>query len=414
MFNLFAENTRIALGAIKSQLLRTILTVCIIALGVWALVGILACVAVLKNTLTGNFAVMGTNTFSISRYDFSGQVGRQNKRDARVNAVITYTQAREFKEKYSFPGTTTSLSFTAASNAEVKYLDKKSDPETTILGADENYLPTSGLETTNGRNFNSFDVSNNSYVCIIGSDFEKGIFKDVNPVGKTLSIRGARFKVIGVLKAKGSTFGNRQDLNIIIPLQLARSLFTAPSIDYSIKVTIANRDLLEAAVNEGIFAMRRVRKLNPLEKENFGIERSDELLQQLLSMTTALSIAAWVIGIITVFGSSVALMNIMLVSVTERTREIGVRKSLGAKKNTIAMQFFTETLIVCFLGGMLGTFLGLGMAFAATVVMSLSFPIPWMAIIAALGTIVIVTVVSGLYPAIKAAALDPVEALRYE
>lgn len=414
MFNLFAENTKIAFGSIKSQLLRTILTVCIIALGVTALVGILTCVAALKNTLTGNFAVMGTNTFSISRYDFSGQVGRQNRRDARVNAVITYPQAREFKEKYNFPGTTTSLSFTAASNAEVKYLDKKSDPEITVLGADEYYLPTSGLETTNGRNFNNFDISNNSYVCIIGSDFEKGIFKDINPVGKTLSVRGARFKVIGVLKAKGSTFGNRQDLNLIIPLQLARSLFTAPNIDYGIKVTLSNRDLFESAVNEGIFAMRRVRNLNPLEKENFGIERSDELMQQLLSMTTALGIAAWAIGIITVFGSSVALMNIMLVSVTERTREIGVRKSLGAKKSTIALQFFTETLIVCFMGGMLGTFLGLGIAFGATAVMHLIFPIPWMAIIAALGTIVIVTVVSGLYPAIKAASLDPVEALRYE
>ncbi|MXN90112.1 FtsX-like permease family protein [Flavobacterium sp. Sd200] len=414
MFNLFAENTKIALSAIKGQLLRTILTVCIIALGVWALVGILACVAVLQNTLTGNFAVMGTNTFSISRYDFSGQVGRQNRRDARVNPVITYTQARGFKERYNFPGATTSLSFTAASNAEVSYTDKKSDPEITIIGADENYLPTSGLETTSGRNFNTFDISNNNYVCIIGSDFEKGIFKDVNPIGKTLSVRGARFKVIGVLKAKGSTFGNRQDLNVMIPLQVARSMFSAPEIDYSIKVTIANRDLLESAVNEGIFAMRLVRKLNPVEKENFGIERSDELLQQLLSMTSALSIAAWVIGIITVFGSSVALMNIMLVSVTERTREIGVRKSLGAKKNTIAMQFFTETLIVCFLGGMLGTLLGLGMAYGASVFMNLSFPVPWMAITASLGTIVIVTVVSGLYPAIKAAALDPVEALRYE
>jgi putative ABC transport system permease protein len=414
MFNLFAENTRIAFGSIKSQLLRTILTVCIIALGVTALVGILACVAALQNTLTGNFAVMGTNTFSISRYDFSGQVGRQNKRDARVNAVITYAQAREFKEKYIFPGATTSLSFTAASNAEVKYVDKKSDPEITILGVDEFYMPNSGLETTNGRNFNSFDISNNSYVCIIGSDFEKGLFKDVNPVGKSISIRGARFKVIGVLKAKGSTFGNRQDLNVMIPMQLARSLFTAPNIDYSIKVSLANRDLFESAVNEGVFAMRRVRRLTPLEKENFGIERSDELMQQLLSMTAALGIAAWVIGIITVFGSSVALMNIMLVSVTERTREIGVRKSLGAKKNTIAMQFFTETLIVCFLGGMLGTFLGLGIAFGATLILNLSFPIPWMAIGAALGTIVIVTIVSGLYPAIKAASLDPVEALRYE
>jgi len=414
MFNLFAENSKIALGSIKSQLLRTILTVCIIGLGVWALVGILAGVAVLENTLSGNFAAMGANTFAISRYDFSGQIGRQNNRDARVNAVITYPQAKEFREKYNFPGATTSLSFTAAGNVEVKYQDKKTDPEITVLGADEYYLPTSGLETTNGRNFNNFDISNNNYVCVIGSDFEKGIFKDINPVGQTLSIRGARFKVIGVLKAKGSTFGNRQDLNLIIPIQLARSLFTAPNIDYSIKVTITNQDFLNAAVDEAILAMRRVRKLSPVSTDNFGIERSDELLESLQSQIQTLSIAAWAIGIITVFGSSVALMNIMLVSVTERTREIGVRKSLGAKKNTIAMQFFTETLIICFMGGLLGTFLGLSTAFLATLALSISFPIPWMAIIAALGTIVFVTIVSGLYPAIKAAALDPVEALRYE
>jgi len=414
MFNLFAENTKIALGSIKGQLLRTILTVCIIGLGVWALVGILAGVAVLENTLSGNFAAMGSNTFAISRYDFSGQIGRQNNRDARVNAIISYPQANEFREKYAFPGATTSLSFTAAGNVEVKYNDKKTDPEVTVLGADDYYVPTSGLETVNGRNFNNFDISNNNYVCIIGSDFEKGIFKDINPVGQTISVRGARFKVIGVLKARGSTFGNRQDLNLIIPIQLARSLYSAPNIDYSIKVTITNQDFLNAAVDEAILTMRRVRKLNPKATDNFGIERSDELLESLQSQVQTLNISAWGIGMITIFGSSVALMNIMLVSVTERTREIGVRKSLGAKKNTIAMQFFTETLIICFMGGMLGTFLGIGTAFLATLIMDLAFPIPWMAITAALITIVFVTIVSGLYPAIKAAALDPVEALRYE
>ena len=414
MFNLFAENTKIALGSIKGQLLRTILTVCIIGLGVWALVGILAGVAVLENTLSGNFAAMGSNTFAISRYDFSGQIGRQNNRDARVNAIISYPQANEFREKYAFPGATTSLSFTAAGNVEVKYNDKKTDPEVTVLGADDYYVPTSGLETVNGRNFNNFDINNNNYVCIIGSDFEKGIFKDINPVGQTISVRGARFKVIGVLKARGSTFGNRQDLNLIIPIQLARSLYSAPNIDYSIKVTITNQDFLNAAVDEAILTMRRVRKLNPKATDNFGIERSDELLESLQSQVQTLNISAWGIGMITIFGSSVALMNIMLVSVTERTREIGVRKSLGAKKNTIAMQFFTETLIICFMGGMLGTFLGIGTAFLATLIMDLAFPIPWMAITAALITIVFVTIVSGLYPAIKAAALDPVEALRYE
>lgn len=414
MFNLFRENTKIAFDSIKSQLLRTILTVLIIGIGIFALVGILAGVAVLESTITGNFASMGTNTFSISRYDFSEQIGR-NQNNAKINAIISYPQAREFQDKYNFPLSTVSLSFTAAGNAEVKYESEKTDPEITILGADEYFLPNSGLETTSGRNFNNFDVSNNNYVCIVGSDFEKGLFKDVNPIGKTLSIRGARFKVIGVLKERGSTFGNRQDLRVIIPIQLARSLFTAPSINYDIKVMTGNRDMLDAAVDEAIITMRRVRGLNPVEDDNFGIERSDELLETLLSQTETLNIAAWVIGIITVFGSSIALMNIMLVSVTERTREIGVRKSLGATKSTVAMQFFTETLIISLIGGMLGIILGLLVGgVGVSLIMDTAFPIPWMAIIAALTTIIVVTLFSGSYPAVKAAALDPVEALRYE
>lgn len=414
MFNLFRENTKIALGSIKGQMLRTILTVFIIGLGVWALVGVLAAVAVLQNNIMGNFAVMGTNTFTITRYDNSGQLGRQNDADVRENPIITYPQAKSFQDKFFFPGAKTSLSFTAAANVEVKYGDKESDPEVTVMGADENFLPNSGLETTQGRNFTNFDIANNNYVCILGADFEKGILKDVNPIGQTIAIRGAKFKVIGVLKGRGSTFGNRQDLNMIIPIQLARSLYSAPSIDYTVKVSITNHDFLDGAVGEAILNMRRIRKLAPVASQNFGIERSDELLETLKSETDTLTIAAAFIGIITVFGSSVALMNIMLVSVTERTREIGVRKSLGAKKSTIALQFFTETLVICIIGGAIGLILGLLTGFVLSAVMQSEFPMPWLATISALVTIVVVTIVSGLFPAIKAAALDPVEALRYE
>jgi putative ABC transport system permease protein len=413
MFNLFRENTKIAFGSIRGQLLRTILTVLIIGIGIWALVGILAAVTVLESTITGSFASMGANTFTMSRYDFSEQLGR-NDNEAKVNPIISYPQAKEFQDKYNFPSAKVSLSFTAGSNLEVKNEGKKTDPEITVVGADENFLPNSGLETTKGRNFNSFDISNNNYVCILGSDFEKGLFKDVNPIDKIVSVRGARFRVIGVLKEKGSTFGSRQDLRLIIPIQVARSLFTAPNIDYEVKVMVGQKDLLNPAVDEAILTMRRVRKLNPVEDDNFGVERSDELLKQLLSETEALNIAAWVIGIITVFGSSIALMNIMLVSVTERTREIGVRKSLGATRNTIAMQFFTETLIISLLGGTVGLILGLLTGFGASLIFQVPFPMPWLAIIAALITIVIVTLFSGSYPAVKASKLDPVEALRYE
>ena len=169
------------------------------------------------------------------------------------------------------------------------------------------------LSKESSRNFNLFDIANNNYVCVLGSDFEKGLFEGINPIDKIISIRGAKFKVIGVLKEKGSTFGNSQDLRVLIPTQVARSLFSAPNINYDLDIKINNEALLDEAVDNAIITMRQVRKLSPVEKENFGIERSDDLIQTLLSNTEVLSWTAWIIGIITVFGSSIALMNIMLV-----------------------------------------------------------------------------------------------------
>lgn len=413
MLNLFKENVQIALGSIKTQLLRTILTVLIIAIGITALVCILTVVAALENTISNNFVSMGSNTFNIEQYDISERIGRRNEHKID-NPIISYPEATAFKQKYNYPLTNTSLSFTATSNAEVRFESKKTDPEITAVGVDEYFLPNSGLETTKGRNFTNFDIANNTYSCILGSDFEKGLFKDVNPIDKTLSIRGAKFKVIGVLKEKGSTFGNSQDLRVLIPIQIARSLFTAPDINYTISVMVDKKELLNQATDEAYTMMRRVRKLSPIKDNNFGISRSDDLINRILSITQYLSVSAWIIGIITIFGSSIALMNIMLVSVTERTREIGIRKALGAKRGTIAIQFFIETLVIGQLGGLLGIIIGILAGFGIASAMSFIFVIPWGAILAALITTFVVAVVSGSYPALKASRLDPIEALRYE
>jgi putative ABC transport system permease protein len=413
MLKLFKENIRIALGSIKTQLLRTILTVLIIAIGITALVAILTVVTALENTVSTNFASMGANTFNINQYENTVRNRGGNEREV-INPIISYPEAVAFKNKFKYPFTETSLSFTATSKAEVKYLEQKTDPEITILGVDEHYISNSGLEITLGRAFNQFDIDNNTYTCVVGSDFEKGLLKDVNPIDKIISVRGARFKVIGVLKEKGSTFGNSQDLRILIPIQVARSLFTSPNINYTISVMVSKKELLDEAVDNATSTMRRVRKLTPVRDNNFGIGRSDDLINRILGITQYLGWASWIISIITILGSSIALMNIMIVSVTERTREIGVRKALGAKRTTVATQFFIETLLIGQIGGIAGIIFGIliGSAFAA--IMDFAFIIPWMAIFAAFGTSFMVAIVSGLYPAIKASKLDPIEALRYE
>ena len=412
MSNLLKENIKIAFGSIKTQILRTTLTILIIAIGITALVGILTVVSALENTISSDFASMGANTFNINRYE--NTVKKQGEEREIINPIISYPEAVAFKNKYNFPLSQTSLSFKATSTAEVKFEAQKTDPEISVLGVDEYFVTNSGLETSLGRNFNNFDISNNNYVCVVGSDFEKGLLKDVNPINKTISIRGARFKVIGVLKEKGSTFGNSQDLRVLIPIQVARSLFTAPNINYNLSVMVNNKDFLEQATDDAISTMRSIRKLSPVKENNFGVVRSDDLINRILSITQYLGWAAWVISVVTILGSSIALMNIMIVSVTERTREIGVRKALGAKRSTVAIQFFIETLLIGQLGGLAGIIFGILIGYGIASALSFAFVIPWTAILAAFLTSFVVAIVSGLYPAIKAAKLDPIEALRYE
>jgi putative ABC transport system permease protein len=177
---------------------------------------------------------------------------------------------------------------------------------------------------------------------------------------------------------------------------------------------VNQKEMIDQAIDNANNSMRKIRKLSPVKENNFSIVRSDDLINRILSITQYLGMASWLIGIITVLGSSIALMNIMIVSVTERTREIGVRKALGAKRSTIAFQFFIETLLIGQLGGLVGIILGIAIGFALATAMNFVFVIPWGAIMAAFITSFIVAIVSGLYPAIKAAYLDPIEALRYE
>lgn len=411
MISLFLENIRIAMDSVKSQLLRTILTVIIMGIGIWALVGILSAVKALENTISADFASMGANSFNIQRYEFEIQGSREK---TTVHPVISYNDVREFLDKYNFPTAQTSISFAATSSAEIRYGSEKTDPEVQVYGVNENYTDNTGSKIDRGRDFTVFDIQNNSKVCIIGSDFLKQLFKDEDPIDKTISIRGVRFKIIGVLESKGSTFGNNQDLKILIPVQVARGMYSRPDINYTISVKVADKELMDAAQGEALITFRNIRGLNPVESNNFGIERSDDLISRIASITQYLSIAAWIISIVTILGSSIALMNIMLVSVTERTREIGVRKALGAKRSTISAQFFIETIVIGQFGSILGIILGVFTGFAFARIFDFNFSLPWAAMIWATVITFVVAIIAGSYPASKAARLDPIESLRYE
>ena len=412
MFSLVRENIRIAVDSIKSQLLRTILTVLIIAIGITALVGILSAISALENTISSDFSSMGANTFNIQRNEFTVQ--RHGGERQKQNPIISYADAKDFIDKYNYPLSSISLVFTGTGSAEIKYENKKTDPDVPVLGANENYIQNSGLKVEIGRELNYFDIENNNNVCIIGSDLQKKLFDGLYPINKTISVRGSKFKVIGVLEPKTTGLGSNEDYRVIIPIQKARSIFTNPNINYGLSVKVDKKELLENAQEEAIITFRKIRKLSPIEDNNFAIEDSTDLLNRVASMTQYLYIAAWVISIITIFGSSIALMNIMLVSVTERTREIGVRKALGAKRVVIAIQFFVETIIVGQLGGILGVILGLLIGLGVSAAAGFNFTTPWLAMFSAFAISFIVAILSGLMPALKASKLDPVEALRYE
>ncbi|MDC8003748.1 ABC transporter permease [Aureisphaera galaxeae] len=413
MFGLFRENVRIALRSIRSQLLKTILTIFIISFGILALVGTLSGVDAMEAVFGNDFDTMGSNTFNIQRYEFSIQ-RRGGGRREKINPVISYNDVRGFLDTYDYPFSQTSVSFRGTSTAEVKYESKKTDPEVQVYGANEHYLSNTGSIVELGRGLNVTDVQNNSKVAVIGSDFLKNLFTVENPIGKTISVRGAKFKVIGVLESKGSSFGNNQDLKVVIPIQVARGIYTTPNINYTISVKVDENSMLPSAQEEAVKVFRNVRRLEPLEKNNFGIQRSEDLINIVAEVSSVLRISAWIISVITILGSSIALMNIMLVTVSQRTREIGIRKAVGAKRSTISTQFFIESIVIGQFGCLLGVILGVAVGYLIAMLFDVEFIIPWGAMFWAVVLSFLVALISGIYPAQKAAKLDPIESLRYE
>jgi putative ABC transport system permease protein len=410
--SLVLENLRISLQSVRSHMMRTTLTVLIIAFGIMALVGILTSIDAIKYYLNDNFQMMGANTFTIrNRQMFRIGNNRNRAKDFRE---ITFDEASRFKESYTFPATT-SLSIFATNTATVKYANNKTNPNVPVIGCDDNYIITSGNEIVKGRNLSPTEVFYGASVAIVGSDVIKKVFKNnEDPIGKFIAIGPGRYLIVGVLKEKGSSLGFNPDNICMIPINNARQRFSRPNASYGINIWVADGEKLEAAIDEATGMFRIIRQVSVGEEDSFDISKSDNLANMLFDSLSYLRMAAVVIGAITLLGAAIGLMNIMLVSVTERTREIGIRKAIGATKNTIRNQFLAEAIVIAQIGGILGIILGIAIGNALALSIGTSFIIPWKWIIWGFGLCFGVALLSGILPAVKAAKLDPIDALRYE
>lgn len=408
------ENIREGLRSIAGNQLRAILTSAIIAIGITSLVGILTAIDGIQTSLSSSFEGLGANTFSIF---VEQQRGRFGGRMQRFDEPITFRQAISFKRRFPY-GATISVSSLISGASQVKFGSKKTNPNVQLYGIDETYLTVKNYKIASGRNLNTTDLENGLNVAIIGSELAGALFgKNSNPLNQFVRAQGVPFKVIGVLEKKGSLTGAGDDRVMLIPLDNGRALAGDRSLSFDITASVASIDDQETAIGEARGTMRQIRR-DPLgQPDSFRVESADALIQDLEETTGVLRVGGFVVGFITLLGAAIALMNIMLVSVTERTREIGIRKSLGATPRLIRLQFLIEAIVICVLGGIGGVVLGLGIGNLISQVVSQgegAFVVPWGWM--GLGIVICVAVglFSGLYPAVRASKLDPIEALRYE
>lgn len=409
---IFKENLRIAIRAISSNRVRAVLTMCIIAFGIMALVGILTAIDAIKSSLTSQFTMMGANSFTISSRGMNVQVGNDRRR-IRNHSLITYHQAMEFRELFKEPAWV-SVSFNATGMSTVKYGSEETNPNVNLVGVDENYLAVSGYEVERGRNFSPDEIQMNRRLVLLGSEIAADLFPSgVDPVGKDVSVAGLKLQVAGVLKSKGASQLSGDNI-CLMPVTAARQYFSRPNMNFNIAIMPLNPVNLDVMAGQAEGVFRIVRNLDPSDESDFNVLKSDTILNMLLKNIRYVTLAATLIGIVTLFGAAVGLMNIMLVSVTERTREIGVRKAVGAKPKTIKYQFLFESIMIGQLGGILGIILGIIIGNAVSSMLRSSFVIPWLWVTMGIVVCFIVGVVSGYAPAVKAANVDPIKALHYE
>lgn len=416
----------IAFRSVRSNMLRTVLTVWIIALGIMALVVVNTAIKAIEQKFSESFSTMGANGFTIRYKDrnirFGGgrneikkeKKGSKKERTSNLSKRITKDEAEMFIKNYKFPSSK-GLSVFATRNAIVSYQTKKTSPNVFVFGGDESWVVLNGFKIKVGRNLNQADVQSGRNVCIIGYDVAKKLFP-ADPdraVNVIVRVQNIPYRVIGILESRGSSFGMSYDNRIMTSYTNINRQFSS-GISYVIAIMTDDIKKVQAAMGEAEGVFRAVRKLATTEESNFVLDRNDSIVEKAMNSLGMISLTAVVIGFITLLGAAIGLMNIMLVAVTERTKEVGLIKALGGKRRTVISQFLIEAIIISVLGALLGIILGIALGNFFSSVIKTGFVVPWNWVILAIVICSITGLLAGLYPALKAGRLNPIEALRYE
>ncbi len=420
------DSLSLAFRTVKSNKLRTGITVAIIAFGIMALIGIITAIASMNQSLSESFSTMGANSFSIRYNDRMFHMGgREIKKTSNKNAlkekksnarkIITYQEAKLFKERYAFPARVT-ISLGGPRSIVVNDEKIKTNPNISMQGGDENYLVQSGYTLSSGRNFNKLDVQSGRSICILGNSVAQKLYGEntQRAVDKVIKVAGIKYHVVGVLKDKGSSAFLNADNIVLTTYNNIRRLFPTDGTTYNVGVMVNNINEMDAAISEAKGTFRQIRKLAINEENNFYIDKSDSIAEIFMNSLGAITTAAAFIGLITLFGAAIGLMNIMLVAVNERTREIGLIKAIGGKRKSIRAQFLFESIFISLIGAIFGIILGVIVGNVVGLFLHTGFVVPWGWVIIGIVVCSAVGLFAGLYPAVKAARLDPIVALRYE
>ena len=407
----FLESVYIAFDSVRSNKLRASLTLLSISIGVFAIIGAGTLVSSIDNAVVNEMAGLGETTFAVSK--MPAVVTGHDWHKYSKRKPITYTQFNSLKKKLTNVEYVSSLCQTGAKTVKAGALS--SDPDVTLIGSDENYLLTASNTISTGREINTEDVSFNRNVAIIGNDLVVKLFPNTSPLGKKINIDNCNFEIIGVLEAKGAVLGKSQDNNVVVPISQYLKYYTSEwNESLTITVRAKNKEILNRTVEDAISEFRIIRNLKPWIDNDFEISTNESISEQFSGFTKFLTYFGMICGIMSLIAAGVGIMNIMLVSVKERTREIGIRKAIGAKNRSILMQFIIETITLCQIGGLMGIIAGLSGAWLLSLQLKLPLIFPTFWVITAIIVCTVLGVVSGLYPAWKAAKLDPIDSLRYE